>query len=466
MNQQYDVFISYSRKDYVDEQKNVIPGNEVSRIKEALSEAGITYWFDEEGIYSGQNFVEKIVTNIEKSKIFLFLSTANANKSPWTCKEIASADELNKHIIPVRMDSTPYNKKVLFRIADLDYIEYYANPQKGMVDIITSIKIYLEEIANAERMKKEMERQREEELKKQQEQNEKRKLEEQKRLVSEIQLSLATLNNDEAKLELDRENLLLKTKRISDKEQRTTLLDLINHGGVIHKNYQEKYSELTQEIEKLKSTDVEVLQSEIRDKDEQITQLELSLKDLQKQVEEKPAKKRRDSRLLYVIYGLLFFIVLVCFFTVLVRAISYRNESEELVYENYRMKKTMDALSNYTPLFITDIEVKNEGEEWGERMYSKKSTYFMIRVKYIGIKEGTYKLETKIFDNAGNLRRNAEISPTGYSYSTEITVRRDENYEELEGWGNAQPGFWSAGTYRLEIWYRGKKLSEKSFRVY
>ena len=56
----YDVFISYSRNDYVDELKNVIPGNEVSKIKDALTEAGISYWFDEEGIYSGQNFVEKI----------------------------------------------------------------------------------------------------------------------------------------------------------------------------------------------------------------------------------------------------------------------------------------------------------------------------------------------------------------------------------------------------------------------
>lgn len=62
MQKEFDVFISYSRKDYVDEQKNVIPGNEVSKVKDALTKAGITYWFDEEGIYSGENFVEKIVT--------------------------------------------------------------------------------------------------------------------------------------------------------------------------------------------------------------------------------------------------------------------------------------------------------------------------------------------------------------------------------------------------------------------
>ena len=85
----YDVFISYSRKDYVDEHNNIIPGNEVSIIKEALTEAGITYWFDEEGVYSGDKFTEKIVTNIEASSIFLFLLTQNACESTWTSKEIA-----------------------------------------------------------------------------------------------------------------------------------------------------------------------------------------------------------------------------------------------------------------------------------------------------------------------------------------------------------------------------------------
>ena len=116
MDNQYDVFISYSRKDYVDENQNVIPDNPVSQIKELLSKESISYWFDEEGIYSGDNFADKIVANIEASSIFLFLSTENANESKWTCKEIACADEFGKYIIPVRIDKTPYNKKVLFAL--------------------------------------------------------------------------------------------------------------------------------------------------------------------------------------------------------------------------------------------------------------------------------------------------------------------------------------------------------------
>lgn len=256
----YDVFISYSRKDYVDDQKNVIPENDVLKIKTALSEAGITYWFDEEGIYSGQNFVEKIVTNIENARIFLFLSTSNSNKSPWTCKEIASADEFKKHIIPVRIDSSPYNKKVLFRIADLDYIEYYTNPKKGIEDLIKSIKTYLTELTAEERRKKEEEKRKQEEerLKKKQlelekEQEAKRLQEEQERLVSEIKLSCIELNNEEAKLEIERENLILKTRKVIEDSSREALVSQIKEGGVIYEKFRNKCSSLEKEVRKLQS---------------------------------------------------------------------------------------------------------------------------------------------------------------------------------------------------------------------
>lgn len=92
----YDVFISYSRKDYVDEHNNVIPGNEVSKIKEALTEAGITFWFDEKGIFHGDEFAKKIVHSIKASKIFVFLSSFNSNQSIWTANEIATSNMLHK----------------------------------------------------------------------------------------------------------------------------------------------------------------------------------------------------------------------------------------------------------------------------------------------------------------------------------------------------------------------------------
>ena len=54
IEKEYDVFISYSRKDYVDEcSGEIIPNNIVSQIKNVLENANFSYWFDEKGIYSG-----------------------------------------------------------------------------------------------------------------------------------------------------------------------------------------------------------------------------------------------------------------------------------------------------------------------------------------------------------------------------------------------------------------------------
>lgn len=216
MEQKYDVFISYSRKDYVDENKNVIPGNVISKIKDKLSEAGISYWIDEEGIKHGDDFVEKIVSHIEQSEIFLYISSANANKSSWTCKEIASADELNKHIIPIRVDKSKYNAKVLFRIADLDYIEYYVNEEKALQELVDSIKAYLENL--------EIEKQqREQELQRLLLQREK----EQKELIAHIENSIKKLDNDRKKIELELNNLLLDIEKVLDENKRVELVLLV-----------------------------------------------------------------------------------------------------------------------------------------------------------------------------------------------------------------------------------------------
>lgn len=177
----YDVFISYSRKDYVDEHNVVIPGNEVSKIKDALDEAGITYWFDEQGIYFGDKFTEKIPESIEASHIFLFLSTKNACASSWTSREIACADEYGKYIIPVRIDKTPYNKKVMLRIADLSYIDYGKNPEKGRQEIVNSIKTHLEKIKVEEEERLAEEKRKQEELERQ-----RKRLEEEKKRQEKI----------------------------------------------------------------------------------------------------------------------------------------------------------------------------------------------------------------------------------------------------------------------------------------
>lgn len=390
----YDVFISYSRKDYVDDQKNVIPGNEVSKIKNALTEAGISYWFDEEGIYSGQNFVEKIVTNIENAKVFLFLSTANANKSPWTCKEIASADEFKKHIIPVRIDSTPYNKKVLFRIADLDYIEYYTNPQKGIVDLVESINAYLKALAAEEKRKqeeeerkKELVRRKAEELKERQELEDKRRRQEQEELAMSIYLEKEVLNTNETKLMAERKTLLLKTEKLSDKEKRLALKTEIQESSPIACKVREEYKDLQKELDKVLAENVSsrdemhCLRNEVYDKKERIAQLEQRLRDASKVTIK--TKMAYIIAIIAIAMGLLIWI-----FIDRQNIRNLQNHLHEVELELHKERQCVEEAKRQEK-HLKEVE----------QIAAKKKVKFMIEgasFQMIPVKGGTFKMGTRI----------------------------------------------------------------------
>ena len=117
------VFISYARKDYVDDHNRIIPNNIVSRVQDALRDAGISYWIDEEGLQAGDTFPVKIAQQIEHCQVFLFISTENSNQSPWVVNEIATARHYHKPIIPLRYDITSYHPGLMIYIASLQYID-------------------------------------------------------------------------------------------------------------------------------------------------------------------------------------------------------------------------------------------------------------------------------------------------------------------------------------------------------
>lgn len=188
----YDVFISYSRKDYVDDNKTIIPGNIVSQIKEMFDNNKISYWFDEDGVYSGDTFAPAIARNIRDAKIFLFISSENSNASEWTSNEIATAYSYKKKIIPFRYDNSPYNDSVIMYIARLDYIEHKANTGKSLSRLLSSVQAYLKE--EVEKEQKDYHNQ------------------EQERIVSDIQFHIKTLNNEMERVRLDREKLLQKNR--------------------------------------------------------------------------------------------------------------------------------------------------------------------------------------------------------------------------------------------------------------
>ena len=234
------VFISYSRFDYLDSNKQVIPGNAISKVMDAFNKAGITYWIDERGIYSGDEFVPLISKAIKACDVFLFISSAASNASDWTSNEIAAAYMYKKKIIPFRIDESTYNDSIIMFIAKLDYIDYNVNSDMAISRLVGSVLEYLK-IQNFEKEKQEKEKENER----------KKKLQEQKKLISEIELSAAELDNDERDAELKRRRLINCVQNVEDEGERERLLNMIENSGSLYKKHKDEVQKLTGTIEQL-----------------------------------------------------------------------------------------------------------------------------------------------------------------------------------------------------------------------
>ena len=136
----YDVFISYSTKDYYDALGNIKPNNVIADIQSTLDGAGITYWIDQQGLAGGVVFPQEIARQIYNCKVFLFISTVNSNQSAWTMNEIATANNYGKTIIPLRADNTEFAPSIMIYVAGLQYVNYYINPQAAKQQLVETIK--------------------------------------------------------------------------------------------------------------------------------------------------------------------------------------------------------------------------------------------------------------------------------------------------------------------------------------
>ena len=124
----HQVFISYSRKD-----------QEVADyLCDFLKENDIEYWIDREGIFSSSNYKELIVDAIEVSKAVIFISSVNSNSSINVIREIGYAVNMNKPILPLKIDDAQYAKSIRLDISDIDQIDF-KNPAKSSKKLITSL---------------------------------------------------------------------------------------------------------------------------------------------------------------------------------------------------------------------------------------------------------------------------------------------------------------------------------------
>ncbi len=109
-----NIFISYSRKDT----------EIVKAIYEWLERAGVKCWLDVDGMFSGVSYKKVIVDAIKRSKVLLFMSSENSNRSRNVVSEVSIAVEYGKKIIPVRLDMSAYSESIEYDIINHDFVIY------------------------------------------------------------------------------------------------------------------------------------------------------------------------------------------------------------------------------------------------------------------------------------------------------------------------------------------------------
>ena len=172
----YDVFISYSRKDF----------DEVNTFVEMLKRRipTLDIWFDLTGIESGDEFRDKIISAIKRSQYVLFALSINSDQSKWTRKELQFASGKGKKIVPILLKGSKLEDMdwFLFEFGGVSYVDItdskqieqliknlaswtgkaiHSNQLKVETDepvSLGSVQELQEQIAQAEAAKKELEK--------------------------------------------------------------------------------------------------------------------------------------------------------------------------------------------------------------------------------------------------------------------------------------------------------------------
>ena len=144
---------------------------------------------------------------------------------------------------------------------------------------------------------------------------------------------------------------------------------------------------------------------------------------------------------------------------------------EQIDDKNKKLTELTDfltTLKNTTvcPISISDIEVKNEGQEYGETIYSSNTTFIYSRMTAYSLIEGEYDIYIKFFTPSGlSTGRNMGV-PSDFSYKSTVSLKQNSSTTiYIEGWGNQNKGNWKSGFYRIEYWFNDIKLGTKYFYI-
>lgn len=129
----HDVFISYSSKNQVI----------ADALCHYLEEQKIRCWIAPRNILPGKDYAEVIDEAITGCKVFILVFSQPSAESIWCNKEVNSALNERKIIIPFRIDSAPISGSMKWYLAGIHWIDAIPDPSSYFKDICRAVKCHL-----------------------------------------------------------------------------------------------------------------------------------------------------------------------------------------------------------------------------------------------------------------------------------------------------------------------------------
>lgn len=113
-----DVFISYSSND-VEKVKPICSG---------LKGYGVTYWAAFENSAFGESYIDTIMTELNAAKVILLFVSESSMASDHVKRELRSAADRKKHIIPIALSEVTLSYEFEYFLASSHFLPYDKSP--------------------------------------------------------------------------------------------------------------------------------------------------------------------------------------------------------------------------------------------------------------------------------------------------------------------------------------------------
>lgn len=125
----HNVFISYSSKDIAQAQT----------VRDVLEKNGIACWMAPRDIPGGSNYTREIPIAIRGCQVFVLMLSRNAQSSPWVLKELDSAVNSGKVIMPFMLEDCKLNDEFNFLLTGAQRYTAYQKKMEALETLVNRI---------------------------------------------------------------------------------------------------------------------------------------------------------------------------------------------------------------------------------------------------------------------------------------------------------------------------------------